>query len=105
MDCTDCHKRPRHATAANAERRVNDAMARGDIPTSLPFIHREAVKALQGRYTSEPVGVVEISRLLRDFYRVQPSPAAAASDMALERAVTGVQALFRRNVFPEMQVG
>jgi hypothetical protein len=105
MDCTDCHNRPSHAIAATAERAVNDAMARGDIPTSLPFIHREAVKALQGRYTSEPAAAAEISRLLRDFYRAQPSPAAATGAVDLERAVAVVQTLFRRNVFPDMQVG
>jgi hypothetical protein len=105
MDCTDCHNRPSHAIAATPERAVNDAMARGDIPTSLPFLHREAVKALQGRYASQQVGVTEISRQLRDFYRAQPSPAAATVDRDLERAVTAVQTLLRRNVFPEMEVG
>jgi hypothetical protein len=105
MDCTDCHNRPSHAIAGTPERAVNEAMARGDIPASLPFIHREAVKALQGRYPSEPVGVVEISRLLRDFYRAQPPPAAPTGPADIERAVSAVQALFRRNVFPEMQVG
>ena len=105
MDCTDCHNRPSHAIAATPERAVNDAMARGDIPTTLPFIHREAIKALQGRYASEQVGVVEISRQLRDFYRAQSAPAAATGDVDIERAVSGVQTLLRRNVFPDMQVG
>ena len=56
MDCTDCHNRPSHAIAATPERAVNEAMARGDIPTTLPFIHREAVKALQGSYPSRSGG-------------------------------------------------
>ena len=47
MDCTDCHNRPSHAIAATPERAVNEAMARGQIPTTLPFVHREAVKALK----------------------------------------------------------
>ncbi len=50
MDCTDCHNRPSHAIDATAERAVNDAMARGDLPTTLPFVHREAVKALKASY-------------------------------------------------------
>ena len=79
MDCTDCHNRPSHAIAATPERAVNEAMARGDIPTTLPFIHREAIKALQGSYPSEAAAVVEISRLLREFYRAEQPQAAAAA--------------------------
>ena len=46
MDCTDCHNRPSHVVAPTAERAVNDVMARGGIPLTLPFVHRESVKAL-----------------------------------------------------------
>jgi hypothetical protein len=46
MDCMDCHNRPSHVMAATAERVVNETMARGDISRTLPFIHREAIKAL-----------------------------------------------------------
>ena len=103
MDCTDCHNRPSHAIAATPERAVNEAMARGDIPTTLPFIHREAIKALQGNYASEAAAVVEISRLLRDFYRAELSQAAAAARRT-SNGRSGVQAVFRRNVFPDMNV-
>jgi hypothetical protein len=104
MDCTDCHNRPSHAIAATPERAVNDAMALGHIPTTLPFIHREAVKALKGAYPSEEAGTGEISRLLREFYRRQPQVSETRGS-EIERAVLGVQDLFRRNVFPEMNVG
>ncbi|MEO8257298.1 MAG: hypothetical protein ABI868_08135 [Acidobacteriota bacterium] len=50
MDCTDCHNRPSHANAATAERAVNQAMALGHIPATLPFVHREAVNALKRAY-------------------------------------------------------
>jgi hypothetical protein len=44
MDCMDCHNRPAHTMAATAERAVNAAMARSEIPATLPFVHREAVR-------------------------------------------------------------
>jgi hypothetical protein len=103
MDCMDCHNRPSHAIAATAERAVNEAMAEGGIPTTLPFVHREAVKALETNYTTEDGGAAEISRVLRDFYRTQ-SAAAAVRGPEIDRAVAAVQSIYRRNVFPEMNV-
>lgn len=105
MDCTDCHNRPSHAIAGTAERAVNEAMARGEVPTTLPFIHREAAKALKGSYPSQEAGAGEISRALREFYRAEQPQIAAARGADIDRAVQGVQAVFRRSVFPEMHVG
>jgi hypothetical protein len=101
MDCTDCHNRPSHAIAATPERAVNEAMTRGDLPPALPFIHREAVKALKAAYPSEDAAAAGISRALQDFYRTQPH-ASGSPDLA--RAVLDVQDIYRRNVFPDMKV-
>jgi hypothetical protein len=105
MDCTDCHNRPSHAIAATPERAVNQAMARGQIPTTLPFIHREAVKALKGTYPSQEVGAGEIARVLREFYRTEQPQVTATRATEVEQALVGVQDLLRRNVFPDMKVG
>src|SRR5215204_5555443 len=50
MECTDCHNRPSHAIAATATRAVDLAMSRREIPVALPFVRREAVKALEASY-------------------------------------------------------
>ncbi len=105
MDCTDCHNRPSHAIAATPERAVNQAMARGQIPVTLPFVHREAVKALKGTYPSQPAGMDAIARGLRDFYRTEQPQVFQTRGAEIEQAVLGVQALLRRNVFPDMKVG
>jgi hypothetical protein len=102
MDCTDCHNRPSHSIAATPERAVNEAMAQGDVPKMLPFIHREAVKVLKVSYPSQNAAVGEISRGLRDFYRTPPQASVAGPD--IDRAVSAVQDLYRRNVFPEMNI-
>jgi hypothetical protein len=93
MDCMDCHNRPSHVIATTPERAVNESMARGEIPANLPFVHREAVRALKAGNPS----------LLRDFYRSQ-QPQAAASTPDIGRAAAAVADLYRRNVFPEMHV-
>jgi hypothetical protein len=104
MDCMDCHNRPSHAIAATPERAVNEAIARGEIPRSLPFIRRETVKGLKAEYPTQEAAEREISRTLRDFYRSQQPAAYMAARQDVERAVQGTIGIFRRNVFPEMRV-
>lgn len=101
MGCMDCHNRPSHAIAPTAARAVNETMARGEIPNTLPFIHREAVSALKAQYSSQDIATREIARTLRAFFQNQV-PASSGPD--LERAIAAVQDIYRRNVFPEMNV-
>ncbi|MES1256400.1 MAG: NapC/NirT family cytochrome c [Acidobacteriota bacterium] len=104
MDCLDCHNRPSHVVTATAERAVNEAMAEGGIPTTLPFAHREAVKVLKAEYPTQQAGVGEISRRVRDFYQKE-QPAFAQSHAAdIDRAISTVQDIYARNVFPDMKV-
>ena len=106
MDCTDCHNRPSHAIAATPERAVNQAMARGQIPTTLPFIHREAVKALKRAYPSHEAGTGEIARVLREFYRTR---AAAGVRRRARRRLSGrwpgSRICCAATCFPDMKVG
>jgi nitrate/TMAO reductase-like tetraheme cytochrome c subunit len=104
MDCMDCHNRPSHAFAGTPERAVNEAMARGEIPKSLAFVRREAVKALKAGYPSQDAAEREISRALRDFYRAQDPATYMGLRQDVEKAVQGTTAIYRRNVFPEMNV-
>jgi hypothetical protein len=105
MDCMDCHNRPSHAIAATPERAVNAMMASGEIPPTLPFVHREAVKALKATHASADAGAAEISSTLRDFYRKEQPQGTVARTSDIDRAVASVQEIYRRNVFPEMNVG
>jgi hypothetical protein len=104
MDCMDCHNRPSHAIAATPERAINELMARGDIPKTLPFIRREAVKALKASYPTQEAAEREISRTLRDFYRSQAPSTYMTSRQDVERAVLATTSVYRRNVFPDMNV-
>jgi hypothetical protein len=104
MDCMDCHNRPSHPMAASAERAVDEVIARGEIPRSLPFVRREAVKALKASYPSENAALEAIARALRDFYRTEQGEVYMGRRQDVERAVTGAQKIFQRNVFPEMSV-
>ena len=104
MDCVDCHNRPSHQLAVTAERAVNVAMARADIPASLPFVHRETVKVLKASYPTEDAATEAIATGLRDFYRNSYQAIYMTRRQDVEQAVTGAQQVYRRNVFPEMNV-
>ena len=104
MDCMDCHNRPSHQMAVTAESAVNFAMARAQIPASLPFARREAVKVLKTSYPTENAALEAIAKGLRDFYRGSYEPIYTSRRQDVEKAVTGAQEIFRRNVFPEMNV-
>jgi hypothetical protein len=104
MDCMDCHNRPSHPMAASAERAVDEVIARGEIPRSLPFVRREAVKAIKASYPSEHAALDAIARALRDFYRTEHGQVYMGRRQDVERAVTAAQKVFQRNVFPEMNV-
>jgi hypothetical protein len=104
MDCMDCHNRPSHVIAATPERAVNELIARGDIPRTLPFVRRETVKALKADYPTQDAAEREISQALRNFYRSQDPSAYMGRRQDVERAVQATTNIYRRNVFPEMRV-
>ncbi len=70
----------------------------------MPFVKREAVKALQADYTSEDEAMAGIARALGDFYRGPEVRLDGTQQANVDRTVQAVQAIFRRNVFPEMRV-
>jgi hypothetical protein len=104
MDCMDCHNRPSHPMAATAERAVDAAISQGEIPRTLPFVRREAVKALKETYPSQEAASEAIAKALRDFYRTSYEPTYMTKRQDVEKAVAAAQQVFRRNVFPEMNV-
>ena len=104
MDCIDCHNRPSHPFEPSADRAISNAMTRGDIPKTLPFVHREAVNALKRSYPSAQSADEGISRQLRDFYRMQQPTVYTSRRQDVEKAVNAVVAVYKRNVFPAMNV-
>ena len=104
MDCMDCHNRPSHQIAATPERAVDELIARDAIPRTLPFVRRETVKALKGGYPTQEAAGEGISRALRDFYRSQYPRAYMSQRQDVETAVQAADTIYRRNVFPGMNV-
>ena len=99
MDCTDCHNRPAHTYGSSPERAVDAAIGAGVIDAKLPFVRREAVRALSATYPSHDVALPQIERTMREALK------GGSDDRALKRAIDVTQALYRRSVFPEMKIG
>ena len=99
MDCIDCHNRPAHTFEPTPERAVDNAIAAGQLPRSLPFARREAVAAVKDAYASRDDARRGIDARLRKAF------ASHASAPDLPRMIAGAQEIYERNVFPAMKVG
>jgi hypothetical protein len=102
MVCIDCHSRPAHRFAASPERSVDAAIGAGLISPKIPFIRREAVKALRVDYPTQDAALPAIERAIRQ--GVQPG-LQAADEQAFKQAIAVTQDIYRRNIFPSMKVG
>jgi hypothetical protein len=102
MVCIDCHNRPAHRFGSSPERAVDAAIGGGLISAKLPFIRREAVRALKVDYPSQDAALAGIDRQMRA--AVQPTLPSNA-DAALKQAIGVTQSIYRTSVFPAMKIG
>jgi hypothetical protein len=99
MDCLDCHNRPAHRFSSSAEREVDGAIGAKQISPAIPFIRREAVRALKAQYTDRDTAVGEIDKSIR-----AAMSGKTVDQGQLDQAIGVTQAIYRRSVFPAMKV-
>jgi hypothetical protein len=104
MDCMDCHNRPGH-TFDLPERAVDDAMVAGRISPELPFVKKKAVELLRAEYPDQPTAFRRIGEGFAEYYRTTYPEIYRKSRSQVEQASQQVNAIYARNVFPEMKVG
>jgi hypothetical protein len=103
MDCLDCHSRPAHSFGTTPERAVDAALGASQLVGKIPFLRREAVRALRAEYVSQDIAMREIDRTIRD--AVNAKLPHNFEEAHLRRAVAVTQEIYRRNIFPSMKVG
>lgn len=103
MDCLDCHNRPTHRYHMPATE-VDDAMAKGYMDPSLPYLKREALRLLKADYPNHEMARATIAREIHSFYKSNYPQVADQNNAAIERAISELQAIYTDNVFPEMKV-
>jgi NapC/NirT cytochrome c family protein len=96
LDCIDCHNRPSHRYESPMKA-VNAALVSGRLDASIPWIKREAVKAMSRVYDSNQGARDSLALALHQFYDRAGIPLPPA-------AVSAVQEAYRQNMFPEMRV-
>jgi len=101
MDCIDCHNVVAHSVAQTPEQAVDRAIATGRIARGLPFVRREGVRLIKASHATEDDAVRAIGDGLQQFYA---SAGSATDAAAVADAVTSLQNIYRRNVFPVMKV-
>ena len=103
MDCVDCHNRPAH-NYMPPDRPVDTSLAAGKIDATLPFIKRQAITALTGKYETTPEALNAIDTSISDFYRTNYKDLHAQKEGDIKKAVAELQRIFQNYVFPEMRV-
>lgn len=103
MGCIDCHNRPAHTFASTPERAVDAAMGAGLISTQIPFIRREATRALRADYPSQESALAGIDRGIRG--AIGAVKTGAIDEDALRQAIAVSQTIYRTNIFPSMKIG
>jgi hypothetical protein len=103
MDCIDCHNRPTHRYQMPMDE-VDNAMAKGYIDATLPYIKRESMRVLRTAYATHVEAKEKIPDLVRAFYADKYPEIAAQKAEAINEAVEELVEIYTSNVFPEMAV-
>jgi hypothetical protein len=103
MQCVDCHNRPTHAFEL-PDRAVDNAMAGGHIPVTLPFIRKKGIELLKAGYGSSEDAAAKIPAALAGFYRKDYPDLYARRAQDISQAGQAVLAIYNRNVFPDLKV-
>jgi hypothetical protein len=104
MQCVDCHNRPAH-TFQLPERAVNQAMALGRIPVTLPFIKRKGVEVLRSEYKTSEEAAQTIPLAVHDYYRHSHPDIYQSRSADIDQAAKALLNIYDDNVFPELKVG
>jgi formate-dependent nitrite reductase cytochrome c552 subunit len=103
MQCVDCHNRAAHSFQL-PDRAVDQALAGGQISTTLPFIKKTAVDLLKANYTNEDDAAQKIPAALNSFYQQKYGDVWAKSSNDVQLAGQALIAIYRSNVFPDLKV-
>ena len=106
MDCVDCHNRPSHPFDATTEQRRRTARIAHGRDSGDPAVHpaRSDGRAQSDVPVTSGGATDAIAARLREFYRRNYTEIYMGRRQDVERGVPATQPLFKRNVFPAMNV-
>jgi len=102
MDCVDCHNRPTHFFTPPAKA-FDGVLSTHTQLRELPYVKREALKAIEADYASHPEGVAAVRTAVQEFYRSEHPDLATQKAALVERAAEQAALVYGRTFFPEMK--
>lgn len=103
MDCMDCHNRPAHIYET-PQKFVDDAITAGIIPSNLPNIKAKAMDIINISYPTEDTAIMEIEKRLNKYYSKKYPEIFNSEEQLVQKAIAGITAEYKKNIFPEMKV-
>jgi hypothetical protein len=103
MECVDCHNRPTHLFRLPGPE-VDQAILAHRIDQALPWVKREAVKALEVAYPSHLAAREGIEKQLVDFYRKLDPAAFPHREAKVKEAAAALADIYGWNVWPSMKI-
>ena len=103
MDCIDCHNRPTH-DYPTPDGSIDQALFRGLIPRSLPWIKKLAVQALMAPYATVEQAHRGIHDKIRGYYKSKYPAVIDKQRRGMQAAIKAIMDIYDRGVFPEMRV-
>jgi hypothetical protein len=103
MDCIDCHNRPAHAFET-PDLAIDRSLAVGVIPQGLPWVKSLSVDTLSKDYRNRDTAHEGIRKDVTAFYAEKYPDVAKARADDIGKLVAGLDDIYDRNVFPEMNV-
>ncbi len=102
MDCMDCHNRATHIFRS-PEELIDMALAQGKIDSSLPFIKREGLDALDPPNPSLEQAITKVE-VIKEFYRTSYPQIYKEKGQAIDEAINELKEIARLTTFPDMKV-
>ncbi len=103
MDCMDCHNRPSHNYKPPTFF-LNNALVAEKIPRDIPKIKTAALDILSQKFGTTDSAMTIISDKINSFYKTNYPALYANKKNLVNRAISGIQEEFKKNIFPEMKV-
>jgi len=103
VDCVDCHNRATHIYE-DPERVIDERMVSGQIVADLPYMKKQAYKALTVDYPDTASAMTGITNQITGFYQAEYPQIMTTQADAINQSIASLQACYRRNIHPDMNI-
>ncbi|NOY36900.1 MAG: cytochrome C [Chlorobi bacterium] len=103
MDCLDCHNRPSHNFPSPMQF-VNQALAGGTLPKTLPDLKSLAMQVLNTHYPSTDSALKAISTQVDEYYQTTYEDIYRNKKDTIALAIAALQDEYQKHIFPSMNV-